>query len=157
MQYLQNDDKAGRLGATGCIFCDLPADNRDAENLIVHRDTHVFVILNRYPYNNGHLMVVPFTHAPSLEQLDVPTLTQLMTNVNQALATLRSVYNPHGFNLGVNIGGAAGAGIAAHVHFHVVPRWAGDTNFMTTVSESRVLPDELHTTHQKISTAWHTA
>jgi ATP adenylyltransferase len=141
-------------GRPVCVFCDLPSQNRDAENLIVQRGAHAFVILNLYPYNNGHLMVVPYAHAPSLEQLDTPTLTEIMLLTNAGLATLRQVYNPQAFNLGVNIGAAAGAGIAEHVHMHIVPRWAGDTNYMATVAGTRVIPEDLHETYQVVSGAW---
>ena len=169
MQYLRREeetsqpDNPGGASATGllkqsretaCIFCDLPSENRDAENLIVYRGERVFVILNRYPYNNGHLMVVPFAHTPSLEQLDTPTLTELMVMVNQGLSALRAAYQPQAFNLGANIGAAAGAGIAGHVHLHVVPRWAGDTNYMSTVAGTRVSPEDLRETYQVVKEAW---
>jgi ATP adenylyltransferase len=142
------------LGGTGCIFCDLPAQNRDAETLIVRRGELAYAILNRYPYNNGHLMVVPFAHVPSLEQLDAPTLAEIMALAQQALATLRRMYAPEAFNLGVNIGSAAGAGIAEHVHMHVVPRWSGDTNFMSTVAGTRVIPEDLHDTWRQAHDLW---
>ena len=142
------------LGGTGCIFCDLPAQNRDADNLIVRRGQRAFVILNLYPYNNGHLMVVPYAHVPSLEPLDAATLAEMMALTNQALGTLRQVYNPEAFNLGVNIGGAAGAGIAEHVHMHIVPRWSGDTNFMSTVANARVIPEDLRDTWRQVHDAW---
>lgn len=152
MTYLlRNKDQTG---GAGCIFCDKPAQDTDAENLIVHRGERAFVILNLYPYNNGHLMIVPYTHAPSLEQLDTPTLTEIMLLTNQALATLRAVYNPQAFNLGVNIGAAAGAGIAEHVHQHVVPRWAGDSNYMSTVAGTRVIPEDLQETYRRVREAW---
>lgn len=142
------------LGPVGCIFCDLPAQDRDADNLIVRRGRLAFVILNRYPYNNGHLMVVPYAHVPSLEQLDAPTLAEFMALTQQALATLRRMYAPDAFNLGANIGGAAGAGIAEHVHLHVVPRWAGDTNFMSTVAGTRVIPEDLRDTWRQARDLW---
>lgn len=137
-----------------CIFCDKPAEDRDEANLIVHRGHTAFVILNLYPYNNGHLMVVPYAHTPSLEQLDAATLTEIMTLTNAGMAALRAVYNPQAFNLGANIGTAAGAGIADHVHLHVVPRWAGDTNFMTAVSGARVIPEDLRETYWLVRKAW---
>jgi ATP adenylyltransferase len=169
MKYLRGEEEmskpVGQSGAsatgllkqsseTACIFCDLPSENRDVENLIIHRSQHVFVILNRYPYNNGHLMVVPFAHTPSLEQLDLATLTELMLLVNQGLGALRAAYKPQAFNLGANIGAAAGAGIAGHVHMHVVPRWAGDTNYMSTVAGTRVIPEDLRETYQVVKEAW---
>jgi ATP adenylyltransferase len=158
MTYLRSTDKAsgGAPDGTGCIFCDKPANPReyDLDNLIVWRGERAFVLLNLYPYNNGHFMVVPYAHVDSLEQLDAPTLTELMVLVNQGLAALRALYNPQAFNLGMNIGRAAGAGIAEHVHMHVVPRWAGDTNFMTAVSGTRVIPEDLRETVQRMQLAW---
>lgn len=137
-----------------CIFCEKPREDRDETNLIVHRGEHAFVILNLYPYNNGHFMVVPYQHVSSLENLDTATLTELMVFSQQGLKVLRAVYNPHAFNLGVNIGTAAGAGIADHVHMHVVPRWPGDTNYMTTVSGVRVIPEDLRETYRLVKNAW---
>ena len=169
MKYLRGEEEmskpVGQSGAsatgllkqsseTACIFCDLPSENRDVENLIIHRGQHVFVILNRYPYNNGHLMVVPFAHTPSLEQLDLATLTELMLLVNQGLGALRAAYKPQAFNLGANIGAAAGAGIAEHVHMHVVPRWDGDTNFLTVLGGTRTIPEELGATREKLAAAF---
>jgi ATP adenylyltransferase len=142
------------LGGSGRIFCDLPAQNRDAENLIVRRGQRAFAILNLYPYNNGHLMVVPYAHVPSFEQLDAPTLAEIMALTNQALATLRRMYNPEAFNLGANIGSAAGAGIAEHVHMHIVPRWSGDTNYMSTVAGTRVIPEDLRDTWRQAHDLW---
>ena len=153
MAYLRNS-AAGVPGPTGCIFCDLPAEGRDAENLIVHRGARAFVILNRYPYNNGHLLIVPFAHVPSFEALDPATLTEMMLLANTATATLRRMYNPQAFNLGANIGAAAGAGIAEHVHLHLVPRWAGDTNFMSTTSGTRVIPEDLSETYRLARQHW---
>jgi ATP adenylyltransferase len=154
MAYLRNEAAATPPGAVGCVFCDLPAAGDDAASLIVRRGTHAFVILNKYPYNNGHLLVVPFAHVPSLEQLDEPTLAELMRLTNQSLAALRRMYNPQGFNLGANIGAAAGAGIAEHVHLHIVPRWAGDTNFMTSVNNVRVIPEDLQETYRLAKDHW---
>jgi len=156
MKYLQGDDQPSGEGSSGCIFCHAPAENRgcDFDNLIVRRGERAFVILNRYPYNNGHLMVVPYLHTPTLEQLDTETLGELMALVKQSLAVLRAIYNPQAFNLGMNIGEAAGAGIAEHVHFHVVPRWGGDTNYMTVVGGTRVIPEDLAETCRRLCTAW---
>ena len=156
MKYLQGGDKPTGAGSTGCIFCIKPAQapGCDDDNLIVRRGEHAFVILNRYPYNNGHLMVVPYLHAPSLEYLDAPILAELMSLVKQSLVVLRAVYNPHAFNMGMNIGEAAGAGITEHVHFHVVPRWAGDTNYMTVVGQTRVIPEDLPETCRRLSATW---
>lgn len=154
MAYLRGEPEAGSAGETGCIFCDLPGQQEDGQTLIVARAQGAFVILNRYPYNNGHLMVVPFAHVPSLELLNAPTLAEIMRLTNQALAALRAIYHPDGFNVGANIGAAAGAGIEGHVHMHVVPRWSGDTNFMSTVSGTRVIPEDLHETYRLIQAHW---
>jgi ATP adenylyltransferase len=163
MAYLRGDDSpaatdrlpaTGMLSSPGCIFCDKPRESRDRENLIVHRAERAFVILNLYPYNNGHLMVVPYQHVPSFEQLDEPALAEVMRLLNQGVAALRKVYNPQAFNLGANIGQAAGAGIADHVHMHIVPRWAGDTNYMATVAGTRVIPEDLQETYRQVQAAW---
>lgn len=133
-----------------CIFCTKAAERQDRQNLILCRGTHSFVILNRYPYNNGHLMVAPYAHVASLEDLDTPTLADLMCMVKKCLAVLRRAMRAEAFNIGVNLGQAAGAGIADHVHIHVVPRWAGDTNFMTVLADIRVLPDALDNTYETL-------
>ena len=124
------------------------------DNLILHRGDYAFVILNRYPYTNGHMMVVPFAHQPSLDTLDEKTLSELMQLVSQALAVLREAYGAESFNVGANIGTAAGAGIADHVHMHVLPRWMGDTSFMTTTGEARVIPEALEHTYARLQTIW---
>lgn len=157
MAYLRNDAGSQKPSPTGCVFCDLPAAGDDAASLIVQRGRHAYVILNKYPYNNGHMLIVPFAHVPSLEQLDEPNLTELMRLTNQTLAALRQMYNPQGFNIGANIGAAAGAGIADHIHLHVVPRWAGDTNFMTSVNGIRVIPEDLQETYRLAKAHWNTA
>jgi ATP adenylyltransferase len=154
MAYLKNNEAAGEPGLTGCVFCDLPQAADDAASLIVRRGTHAYVVLNKYPYNNGHLLVVPYQHVPSLEPLDEATLAELMRLTNHSLAALRQMYNPQAFNLGANIGAAAGAGIAEHVHLHIVPRWAGDTNFMTTVNSVRVIPEDLQATWRLARAHW---
>jgi len=140
--------------ATGCIFCDLPAEHRDRENFIVYRGRFNFVILNRFPYTSGHLMVVPYVHVPTLEKLCDDTLGELIRLVRQAEIHLRAAYQPDGFNMGINLGKAAGAGVAGHLHMHVLPRWVADANFMTTVGETRVLPEDLELTYDKLARAW---
>jgi ATP adenylyltransferase len=139
---------------SGCIFCDRIKDEDGPENLILHRGEQSFVILNRYPYTNGHMMVVPYVHVPSLETLDENTLIELMHLTNKAIRTLRHVYSAESFNIGINIGASAGAGVADHVHIHVVPRWSGDTNFMSTTAETRVLPEALEQTYMRIKAGW---
>ena len=126
-----------------CIFCTKPAEGHDESTYIVHRGERCFVILNAYPYNNGHLMVAPFAHEASIEQLDEPTLLELMTLSKRSLGVLRDEYAPEGFNLGINQGKVAGAGVEDHVHLHVVPRWGADTNFMPAIGHTRVLPQSL--------------
>jgi ATP adenylyltransferase len=137
-----------------CVFCTAPSLPDGPENLIVHSGEKAYVILNRYPYTSGHLMIVPFEHQPSIEALDPAVRAEMMELVNTALGVLRKVYAPQGFNVGINLGAAAGAGIAEHVHIHIVPRWVGDTNFMSTVGETRILPEELDVTRQRLADAW---
>lgn len=141
---------------TECVFCD-ELDHADSpENLVFHRDKHSYVILNRYPYTSGHLMVVPYTHQPALCNLDAETRAEMMELVNQAILVLQTVYNPQGFNVGINIGEAAGAGITEHIHIHVVPRWGGDTNFMSSLAQTRVLPESLEETYWRVKKTWET-
>jgi ATP adenylyltransferase len=137
----------------GCIFCRAIAGSDDRESLVLWRGEHAFLILNRYPYNNGHLMVVPYAHVASFEELDAATLTELMVLMNRALAALRQAMEPDGFNLGANLGHVAGAGVADHVHLHVVPRWAGDTNFMPIVGDMRVVPQTWQQTYDQVRAA----
>lgn len=152
MAYLRSEIPSGNRA--GCIFCDKPIEHNDSENLIVRRGRLAYVILNRYPYNNGHMMAVPYQHVSTLEDLEALALSEMMLLAKQALAALRGMYHPQGFNLGVNIGTAAGAGIADHVHMHVVPRWAGDSNFMTTVASTRVIPEDLAETYRLAVQHW---
>lgn len=145
MQHKHNPD---------CIFCTGPAEPDSPENLIIHRGEHAYVMLNRYPYTSGHLMVVPFLHQPSLEGLEPAILAEIMGLLTHAMGVLRQAYHPEGFNMGANIGAAAGAGIAGHVHVHLVPRWSGDTNFMSAVGDARVVPEDLQETFQRLRSAW---
>ncbi|MGB2894598.1 MAG: HIT domain-containing protein [Anaerolineales bacterium] len=149
MEYIQKGSHE-----EGCLFCSLIAQEDSPDNLILHRGQKAFVVLNRYPYTNGHMMVVPYTHKPSLEGLDDETLLEMMSLASEALGVLREAYNADGFNLGANIGEAAGAGVREHVHLHVVPRWVGDTNFMATTAETRVLPEDLAMTYQVLLGLW---
>jgi len=134
----------------GCIFCEKPKEQRDDENLIVARFDKCFVILNAFPYNNGHLMVVPYRHVPSLLDLADDELAELMKVVQISEGVLREALNPHGFNIGMNLGRCAGAGIDDHIHIHIVPRWNGDTNFMPVIGETKVLPELLSQTYGKL-------
>lgn len=139
--------------AEGCIFCHAAKGGDDRGTLVLWRGQRAFLILNRYPYNNGHFMAVPYAHVPSLEDLDSPTLMEMMVLLNQGLAALRATMMPDGFNIGVNLGQAAGAGIQDHVHIHVVPRWAGDTNFMPVVGDMRVVPETWLQTYDRFKAA----
>ncbi len=136
-----------------CVFCKLAAD-ADNDTQVIARSQYVFVTLNLYPYNNGHLMVVPYQHVQSQEALSTEALTDLTVTVNRALTALRKAYNPAAFNIGANIGAAAGAGIAEHYHFHVVPRWNGDANFMSVIGDTRVIPDSLENIYRDLKAAW---
>ncbi len=140
----------------GCIFCDMAAENQDERNLIVHRGVHNFVVLNRFPYTSGHLMVVPFAHSSQLNGIEETAASELMQLVRVAEGHLRGVYRPDGLNIGMNLGESAGAGIAGHIHMHVLPRWTGDSNFMTTIGETRILPEELDVTWRRLSGAFAT-
>jgi ATP adenylyltransferase len=147
MQYLTNSDRA--TTGSSCVFC-VKATAPDTNEHILYRGDSAYITLNRYPYNNGHLMVIPYAHAASLELLDPPALTELMLLVNRGLAALRQAYHPDGFNIGINLGRAAGAGIAEHVHVHIVPRWNADTNFMPIVGDTRVIPETLDQTYERL-------
>ena len=127
----------------GCIFCTKPAEEDDQANLIVHRGERCFVILNKFPYTNGHLMVAPYEHLPTLPELDVDTTAEMMALAQRAMVVLDEAYGPQGYNAGLNQGRVAGAGFEGHIHLHVVPRWAGDTNYMPVLSDTRVMPQSL--------------
>jgi len=136
-----------------CIFCDALA-HLDTEPLVVHRGQAAFVLLNKYPYNNGHLMVVPRRHVARLADLDADELGELMSLCQLSERVLAREYAPHGFNMGLNLGRSAGAGIDGHLHVHLVPRWTGDTNFISVVGETRVLPEELPMTAARLRPAF---
>ena len=137
-----------------CIFCSKSAAGRDEENHIVHRGERNFVILNLYPYTNGHLMVAPYEHVASIEEVAEAAAVEMMLLVRRAAQHLREIYQPRGLNLGMNIGECAGAGIAGHIHMHVVPRWPGDANFMSVVGETRVMPEDISETYRKLKEAF---
>ncbi len=137
-----------------CIFC-VGSDGADDESrYVVHRGERCFVMLNAYPYASGHVMVSPYTHVSSIEELEVPALSELMSVAQRSLAALRANYGPEGFNLGINQGSAGGAGIRAHLHQHVVPRWTGDANFITVVGGTKTLPQLLVDTRRLLAEAW---
>ncbi|MGQ9516070.1 MAG: HIT family protein [Anaerolineae bacterium] len=148
MAYLTNEEKP-----EGCVFCRKLAEQNDAQNLLVHRGRHAAIIMNLYPYNTGHLMVIPYSHASSTEELDRDTLTEMMELVNLGMRILRRTLRPDGFNVGINIGRSAGAGIAEHVHIHIVPRWSGDSNFLTILGQTRVIPEFLEDTYCRLVAA----
>jgi len=142
-------------GLAGCVFCDIPARDESApDNLIIARGKNNYAVLNRYPYTFGHCMVVPYAHSSSPESLPAETLAELMTMSNRIMRVLSEIANPDGFNIGANIGAAAGAGIAAHFHFHIVPRWSGDTNFMVSIGETQTIAAELSTIRQQMRETW---
>lgn len=133
------------------MFCRIASDPvHDETNFVLHRAEHNFVVLNLYPYITGHLMIVPYLHTGELDSVAKEISDELMDLTKQSQTALREVYSPSGFNMGMNLGAAAGAGIADHLHIHMLPRWSGDTNFMTTVGETRVLPEDLQTTYTKL-------
>ncbi len=152
MDYIMSDKSSA-----GCVFCNASQQDNDDETLIVARGTHNFVILNRFPYNSGHLMIVPYRHQSSLEALSPETRLEMIEMASQAEHILNQVYHPQGFNMGINLGKSAGAGIDTHIHFHIVPRWEGDANFMSTLGQTRVLPEELPRSYQRIKAAWDSA
>ena len=144
----------GSGGSTKCVFCDAALSSEDRDAFIVHRAKHNFVILNRFPYTNGHVMVVPFEHVSTLEGLQEEALIEMIKLARDTEKHLRSLYRPDGLNMGLNIGRSAGAGIADHIHMHLLPRWIGDTNFMTVTGETRVLPEELPATWERLKAAF---
>ena len=145
MKYVENHEKQ-----EGCIFCNALARPDNEENLIIKRGEKAFVIANLYPYTSGHIMVAPMVHQPSLEFLKPDSRAEMMELVSQSIQVLKKIYKPQAFNVGANIGEAAGAGEPRHVHLHIVPRWTGDTNFMATLGETRVLPEALEETYRRI-------
>jgi ATP adenylyltransferase len=137
--------------ASGCVFCNLrDHPEHDETNFVLHRADHNFVVLNIYPYISGHLLVVPYEHVGDLDAAAKQTTDELMDLTKRCQTALRQAYQPAGFNVGMNLGHSAGAGIVDHIHIHILPRWTGDTNFMSTVGETRVIPEDLATTYQKL-------
>jgi ATP adenylyltransferase len=143
----------GSLSKDICIFCEMKADPaNDARNFVVYRGDRAFIVLNLYPYISGHVMVVPYEHVGELDAVTKEVTDEMMDLTKRSQTALRQIYRPDGFNIGMNLGVAAGAGIADHIHIHVMPRWAGDTNFMTSVGDTRVLPEDLSVTYEKLRT-----
>jgi ATP adenylyltransferase len=142
--YVTDADKAA-----DCVFCAAPQET-DEKARIVHRATHCYIILNTYPYTNGHVMIVPYVHLDELQKLPAEAANEMMALSQRMESVLRSLYRPDGINLGMNIGKAAGAGVAGHIHMHILPRWVADANFMSVVGETRVLPEAQHVTWERI-------
>lgn len=145
-QYIASASKLER-----CIFCAFQEEDKDRERLILVRRAHTFVILNRFPYTSGHLMVVARRHIPSLTDATSPELEEIILTARHFQAALDTVYHPDGFNIGFNIGKSAGAGVAGHLHLHIVPRWQGDSNFVGVLGETRIIPEDLETTYRKLT------
>jgi len=145
MEYILSNEKEG-----GCIFC--PGDDRshDEARLFIHVGKSTLVMMNRFPYNNGHLLVAPIRHVPGLEHLTQEETLDLMTMVRKGIEALKNEMHPEGFNVGLNLGKVAGAGMAEHMHFHIVPRWNGDTNLMTILGDVRVIPEHINETYRKL-------
>ena len=136
----------------GCIFCVFPQQDEDRKHKILARGNHAFVIMNTFPYSNGHLLIIPFRHTSDLSELTADESLEMMQLLQRSMLVLKEAYNPDGFNIGVNQGTAAGAGIADHIHMHIVPRWNGDTNFMPVFAEVKVIPEALETSYDKLKT-----
>lgn len=149
MKYISKETREA-----GCVFCNALAKTDGPGNLIVARGEHALIILNKFPYTSGHMMVVPFDHKAELEELDAATRAELMELSTKCIGVLKRTYRPHAFNLGANIGEAAGAGMPGHFHIHIVPRWTGDSSFMVSVGETRVLPEEIAESYARIHAAW---
>jgi ATP adenylyltransferase len=139
---------------SSCVFCIGEDPSSDADRLVVHRGVHNFVILNLFPYTSGHFMVAPYAHISRFEEAVAPQIAEMMELAQRGMRTLKELYKPEGFNMGMNLGHCAGAGIREHFHLHVVPRWIGDANYMSVVGETRVLPEELAITYRRFSEAF---
>lgn len=145
MEYILDDKKPD-----DCIFCTKPEDENDRENLILHRGEKIFIMMNRYPYNNGHLLISPYNHVSDVDSLSDEEMLEISQVTKRSVKILKEVMHPEGFNLGINMGKAAGAGIESHIHTHIVPRWNGDTNFMPVIADVRVMPELLDETYVKL-------
>lgn len=138
----------------GCVFCESPKNKKDKENHIVYRGDHCYVILNKFPYNNGHVMVLPYQHCSDLLELSDEIHSECQELIKKTIKVLRKIFNPQGINIGLNMGSAAGAGIAEHIHYHILPRWEGDTNFMPVVAGVKVISESLDSTYLKLREAF---
>jgi len=145
--------KPGNEKEEGCLFCRIASENKDKENLLIHRSKSSYIIMNLFPYNSGHLMIVPYKHASTLGELNDEENLDCMNMLNLATKLLNETIYPHGFNIGVNIGRVSGAGIENHVHFHIVPRWDGDTNFMPVLNDVKIVSEAMEDTYKKLKKA----
>jgi ATP adenylyltransferase len=139
-----------------CVFCEIAASNDDESNLVVHRAQSNYVVLNRFPYTSGHVMVIPYQHVATLEEAPSEAVAEMMTLTRRLETVLRKIYQPSGVNIGMNIGEAAGAGVAGHIHMHILPRWVADSNFITVVGETRILPEDLSETWKRLRNGFET-
>jgi ATP adenylyltransferase len=153
LDYLRGENRPLEANNQQCPFCDIPTKS-DEDGLIVHRGTHAYVVMNLYPYNPGHLLICALRHVADLTDLTVEEREEIFELTAHAMKTIRTVSNPEGFNLGMNQGAISGAGVAAHIHQHVVPRWSGDANFMPIIGKTKVLPQLLTITRSEIAAAW---
>ena len=145
MEYILDNKKTD-----DCIFCTKPDDENDRENLILHQGEKIFIMMNRYPYNNGHLLISPYSHVSDVDSLSDEEMLEIAQATKRSVKILKEVMHPEGFNVGINMGKAAGAGIESHIHTHIVPRWNGDTNFMPVIADVRVMPELLDETYMKL-------
>lgn len=152
-RYKYVSSLSGETSPDRCIFCTKPVADQDEKNYIVLRAPRNFVMLNLFPYTNGHLLIAPYEHVAELGDAHPDTLTEMMQLAVRCEAALRTLYKPDGINLGMNLGEAAGAGVAGHIHLHMLPRWSGDASFLSTVAETRILPEELGVTYQRLKAA----
>lgn len=149
--YIKSGSSVETNEPPACVFCALlETEGDDESKFIVHRGSHNIIVLNIYPYISGHLLIVPFAHIAELSAAPKQTTDEMMDLAKQCHVVLNEVYHPHGFNLGMNLGRSAGAGVADHFHLHILPRWTGDANFMSTIGETRVIPEDLTTTYRKL-------
>lgn len=149
-EYIKSGD-GEKSAPAECVFCRIAREKDDDErNFVIYRGEHNFIVLNIYPYISGHLLIIPYSHIADLDFVNDATSNELMDLTKRCQTVMREVYNPHGFNVGINLGKAAGAGVAEHLHLHFMPRWFGDANFMSTVAETRVVPEDLRTTYDKL-------
>lgn len=153
--YIKSGETGDKPPSPDCVFCAIGKDpaspTHDEENFILYRGEHNFIVLNIYPYVSGHLMIIPFAHLADLFALPKEVSDEMMDLTKRCQQVIGEVYTPNGFNLGMNLGKAAGAGVAGHVHMHIMPRWFGDVNFMTAVGQTRTIPEDLRTTYERLS------